>query len=91
MIFAKQNPEEFLELLSDPELDLYNTAQKAIDEGLLSVRNGGRDVFYNIGKNKKKMLTVPFDQQPVDAVSAYLKTNDGIEFLKVLEKKLVTE
>ena len=88
MVFAKQNPTEFLELLSDPELDLYNTAQKAIDDGLLSVRNGGRDVFYNLGKNKKKMLTVPFDQQPVDAVSAYLKTNDGIEFLKVLEKKL---
>ena len=46
---------------------------------------------YNIVNNKKKMLTVPFDQQPVDAVSAYLKTNDGLEFLKVLEKKLVTE
>ena len=89
MIFAKGSPSDFLQVLNNPELDLYNTAQKAFDEGYLSKRNGGREVYYNLGKNKKRMLTVPFEEKPVDAVAAFLKTDEGIEFLKVLEKKLV--
>ena len=88
MIFARTAPEDFLEILDNPELDLSNAAQKAFDEGYLTKRNGGREVYYNMGKNKKRMLMVPFDQTPVDAVAAFLKTDEGVEFLKVLEKKL---
>jgi len=89
MVYAKRNPAEFLDMLDDPELDLYNTAQKAFDEGLLMKRNKGRDVFYNLPNNKKRMLKVPFEESAVDAVASYLKTDEGLEFLKFLEKKLM--
>ena len=88
MIFARNSPEEFLHILDNSDLDLYNDAQKAFDEGYLTQRNGGREVYYNMGKNKKRMLMVPFEESPVDAVAAFLKTDEGIDFLKVLEKKL---
>ena len=34
------------------------------------------------------MITVPFDEKPVSAIAAYLQTDDGIEVMKMLEKKL---
>tara|TARA_Y100000004_G_scaffold197388_1_gene271737 strand:- start:3771 stop:4517 length:747 start_codon:yes stop_codon:yes gene_type:complete len=91
MVYAKKNPQEFLEMLDDPDLDLQNIAERAISEGMLSLRNNGREIFYNFSKNKKKLLTVPFEETPVSALCGYLKTDKGIELMKTLETKLGVE
>ena len=91
MIYAKNHPEEFLDTLDDPDLALQDLVQKAISENLFTVRNSGRDIFYNFAKNKKKLLSVPFDDTPVSAFVAYLKSNNGIELLKTIENKLEVE
>lgn len=91
MVYARNNPSEFLDYLDDPDLNLQDLAQKAISEGLFTVRNGGRDIFYNFAKNKKKLLSVPFDETAVSAMVAYLKTNNGVELLKTIENKLEVE
>jgi hypothetical protein len=38
--------------------------------------------------NGKKILTVPFDQHPYTALSQYFKTDEGIDLMKSLTKKL---
>jgi len=45
-------------------------------------------VYFNLKDNKKKMMTVPFGEEPVSALAAYLQTDEGIEVMKMLEKKL---
>ena len=87
-LYARRNPVEFLDMLDDPMIKLQSLSQRALDENILTLKNKGRDVYFNLKDNKKKMITVPFEEKPVTAISAYLKTDDGIEVMKMLEKKL---
>jgi len=88
MVYAKNNPEEFLEMLDDSDLHLRNKSAKFIEAGLLQFRNNRRDVFFNLPNNKKKMMSVPMGEDPLSALSAFLKTDEGIEIEQSLEKLL---
>ena len=87
-IYADQYPLEFLEMIDNPELEVKDLTQQLISKGLLSLRNSNRDVYFNLKNNKKRMLTVPFGEDPKSAVAAYFKSNEGIEVMEMLEKAL---
>jgi hypothetical protein len=88
MIYAKSNPEDFLEMLEDSDLHLRNKSAKFIEAGLLQFRNNRRDVFFNLPNNKKKIMSVPMGEDPLSALSAFFKTDEGIEIEQSLEKLL---
>jgi len=87
-LYARNNPVEFLEMLDDPMLQLQDLAQKSLSNGLVALRNNKRDIYFNLKDNKKKMMTVPFGEEPVSALAAYLQTDEGLEVMTMLEKKL---
>lgn len=87
-LYARQNPKEFLDMLDDPMLTLQDIAQKSLDKRLLTLRNNKRDIYFNLKDNKKKMMTVPFEETPVSALASFLQSDDGIEVFSMLEKKL---
>ena len=88
LIYVRENPEEFMKIINDPMLKLQSTIQLFFDKSLLSFRNKQKEVWFNTSSNKKKMLTVPFGEDPMYIVSSYLQSDDGIEALKMLEKLL---
>lgn len=88
MILAKHHPAEFLEAVEDPEMDMYSKVTLMIQKGVLGLRNNGRNVHYNLKNNKKRMMTVPFGEDPKTAIAAYLQSDEGIEVLKLLDKHL---
>lgn len=88
LIFVRREPETFLKVINDPMLKLQSNVQLFFDKGLLSFRNKQKEVWYNTSISKKKMLTVPFGEDPMYIVSSYLQSDDGIEALKMLEKLL---
>ena len=88
LILAKRYPSDFLEALEDPSLDLYGKVSLILEKGLLGMRNNGRDIHFNLKTNKKRMMTVPFGEDPKSAIAAYLQSDDGIEVLKMLDKQL---
>ena len=88
LIYAKRSPKEFLEMLNDPMLELQNTAAKFLDQGLLVLKNKNRDIYYNLQQNKKKLLTVPYGEDPVFILSSFLQSDEGIEVMRLLEGKL---
>lgn len=88
LIYAKRNPKEFLEMLNDPMLELQNTAAKFLDQNLLILKNKNRDIYYNLAQNKKKLLTVPFGEDPLFILTSFLQSDEGIEVLRLLENKL---
>jgi hypothetical protein len=88
LIFVKRDPHTFLKMINDPMLKLQSNVQLFFDKGLLSFRNKQKEVWFNTSSNKKKMLTVPFGEDPMYIVSSYLQSDDGIESLKMLEKLL---
>lgn len=88
LVFAKRDPQGFLESINDPDMRLHGTVHAIIDNGYLKFRNNRRDVFFNTSNNKKKMMTIPFGEDPIHAISSYFKTEEGVEVLEALENLL---
>jgi hypothetical protein len=85
IIFAKNNPKALLDSLEDPELTYNAKIQQFFDEGYLSFRKENTEVWFYTPTNKKKMMSLPFNADPNVEVAKYLKSDDGIDELKMLE------
>ena len=88
LVYARQEPHHFLHVLSDPELTHTSQVKVFFEKGLLSFRNKQKDVYFNTSSNRKRMLVVPFGEDPYYVVGSYLKSEEGIEALKMLESNL---
>jgi len=88
LLYAKQEPQDFMDTLNDPMLELQDTVFKFFDAGFLMFRNNQRDVYFNLPKNKKKILTVPFGEDAEFIVASYFQSEDGLETFKGLSKRL---
>jgi hypothetical protein len=85
LIFARSNPQLFIELVNDENVQLRNFAIKASEAGIISLSPDQR--FFTWASNKKKLMTVPFDENPYSAMAAFFKTDEGVEIFKSIEKK----
>ena len=88
LVFAKRDPKEFLNILNDPELKFQAKIRLFFENKLLILRNQDKEVWYNTSSNKKKMLSVPFGEEPYDMVAHFLQSDEGIDALKMLESLL---
>jgi len=88
LVFAKREPKEFLSILNDPELKFQAKVRLFFENKLLILRNGDKEVWFNTATNKKKMLSVPFGEDPYDMVAHFLQSDEGIDSLKMLEATL---
>ena len=86
LLFAKHNPATFLALASDENVQLRNFAIKATEINIIKLSPDQRTFTW--GSNGKKLMTVPFDENPYSAFAAYLKTDEGVEIYKSIDKKL---
>ena len=85
LVFAKQDPRGFLSILNDPELQYQDEVRVFFEKNLLAVRNSGKDIYFNTPTNKKKMCSIPFGENPYDVASHFLRSDEGIDALKMLE------
>lgn len=88
LIYAKRDPRGFLNILSDPMLKLQSNVHVFFESKLLTFRNGRKEVWFNTNSNKKKMLTVPYGEDPYFSVANFFKSDEGIDALKMLENSL---
>ena len=86
LVYAKNEPKDFLNVLGDPMLKLQSNVQLFFDKNLLSFRKNQKEVWFNTSSNKTRMLVVPFGEDATFIVASYLSSDDGIESLKMLEK-----
>jgi hypothetical protein len=88
LVYARNYPAEFLQALDDPALKLHSTIQKFFDDRMLAYRNKNKDVYFNLPSNKKRLLTIPFGEDPMHVIASYFQSDDGVEKLEYLEKHL---
>lgn len=88
LIYAREDPEGFLEMLDDSDLELEELVIKAFEQGIINYRQNKREIYYNLKENKKRIITVPFGEDHKRSLISYFKTDDGIEVLELLEKKV---
>jgi len=84
--FAKKNPKLFINLAKDENVMLRNTAIKAVESGIVNLSQDQRTFTW--GSNNRKLMNVPFDENPYSAFAAFLKTDEGVEIYKSIDKKL---
>jgi hypothetical protein len=86
LIYAKNNPYLFLDLLEDDNIQLRNFGIKATEMGLLKLSRDQRT--FSWGSNNRKLMNVPFDEHPYTALAAWFKTDEGMEIYTAIEKQL---
>lgn len=86
LLFARNNPSLFLELANDDNVQLRNIAIRATEMNIIKLSQDHRTFMW--GENDRKLMTVPFDENPYSAMAAFFKTDEGIQIYQSIEKKL---
>jgi len=86
LLLARNNPSLFIELANDDNVQLRNIAIRAVEANIIKLSPDNRTFHW--GENNRKLMTVPFDENPYSAMAAFFKTDEGIEVFKSIEKKL---
>jgi hypothetical protein len=86
LLFAKKNPALFINLVNDSNVQLRNFAIRATEAGIIVLSQDQRT--FKWGSNDRKLMNVPFDENPYSAFAAFLKTDEGVEIYKSIDKKL---
>ena len=83
---AKRNPRLFLSLAADENVQLRNFGINAVEHGILALSSDQRSIHW--ASNDRKLMTVPFDENPYSALAAWFKTDEGVEVYKSINKRL---
>jgi len=86
LIFAKTNPNLFIELASDENVHLRNMGIRATEAGIITLSTDQR--VFSWTSNNRKLMNVPFDEHPYSALAAWFKTDEGMEVFSSVEKQL---
>ena len=87
LIYARNNPKEVTMLAQDENIKLRNIAVRAVEMGVLHIKEDNRTVCWN-NKTKDKIVTVPFGENVYSALAGYFKTDDGLDVLQGITNKL---
>jgi hypothetical protein len=86
LLFAKNNPQTFVALANDDNVQLRNIAIRATEAKIINLSGDQRTFTW--ASNGRKLMNVPFDENPYSAFAAFLKTDEGVEVFRSIEKKL---
>ena len=86
LLFAKRDPQLFIDLVEDDNVQLRNFGIKAAEAGIIQLSPDQKTFTW--ASNNKKLMTVPFEENPYSAFASFLKTDEGTEVYKSIEKKL---
>lgn len=86
LLMAKRNPLMFLELIQDDNVELRNIGIKAVEASILTLSPDNRK--FKWASNGRVLFTVPLDEHPYSALAAWFKTDEGMEVLTSIQKRL---
>ena len=86
LLYARRDPNLFLDLVNDENVVLRNFGIKATELGIIKLSSDQRT--FSWGSNNRKLMNVPFDEHPYSALAAWFKTDEGMEIYSNIEKRL---
>ena len=84
--FTKRNPALFLDLVNDENIMLRNFGIRACEARIIKLSQDQRTFTW--ATNGRKLMNVPFEENPYSALAAWFQTDEGLEVYKSIEKKL---
>ena len=86
LLMARNNPLVFIDLLQDDNVEYRNLGAKAVEAGIINLSADERT--FKWATNGRKLFTVPLDEHPYSALAAWFKTDEGLEVLASIQKRL---
>jgi len=86
LLYARENPMVFLELVNDENVMLRNFGIRAVEMKIIKLSQDQRTFIW--GSTNRKLMTVPFDEHPYSALAAWFKTDEGMDVYSSIEKRL---
>jgi len=86
IVMAQRNPKLFLDLVKDDNIMLRNLGIKATEAEIIKLSEDQR--IFKWASNGRKLFEVPHEEHPYSALAAWFKTDEGMEVLKTIEKRL---
>ena len=68
------------------DLSMISAGIKAFELGILRLSSDQR--YFMWGSNGRKLMNVPFEEHPYSALAAWFKTDEGLDVVKGIEKRL---
>lgn len=87
LIYARQDPEGFISLAQDENINLRNAAVRAVEMGIITIGDDQRTVSW-AGDKKGKIITVPYGENVYSALAVYFKTDEGLDVLQAITNQL---
>lgn len=84
--YAQADPQGFMDDVKNPYLMNKSLAYKAVDLNIISLADGGKTVKW--ADNGKILTTVPFGEDTFDHLSQWFTSDEGMEILTLIGKKL---
>lgn len=87
LIWAKNNPAEVDSLLNDENIKLRNVAVRAVEMGILHIKDDQRTVTWAEDK-RQKVITAPYGENVYTALAGYFKTDEGLDVMQKITNLL---
>ena len=72
--------------MQDDSVQLRDLGVKATEAGIIKLSPDNR--VFSWASNGRKLFSVPFEEHPYSALAAWFKTDEGMEVLITIQKKL---
>jgi hypothetical protein len=89
MVAARRNPSGFLDAANDPTMELQANISRMFEQKILSTRNSGRDIHFNLKDNKRRLISVPHGVPKLSFLADYFRKDEGLDTYKFLEQQLL--
>ena len=87
LVHARRNPKEIMDLANDENIKLRNLAVRAVESGIIFIKDDQRTVCWN-NKDKEKIVTIPYGENVYSALGAYFKTDEGLDVMQGIANKI---
>lgn len=87
LVYARKNPKEVMDLANDENIKLRNLAVRAVESGIIFIKDDQRTVCWN-NKDKDKIVTIPYGENVYSALGAYFKTDEGLDVMQGIANKI---
>lgn len=88
LLYARDYPQQFLDLINDPDLEDNAMASRAISEGMFTLRNNNREIWFNMPGNKRKLMNIQPGDDPVSLLTIYFESEEGAPIAEIVKSKL---
>lgn len=86
LIYAKNNPSKFLELANDSSIKLRNLAIRAVDLGLIGIKDDNTTIYWK--DSGDIIIKIKYGDNPYTSLASYFQTDEGIDIMNNLMLKL---